>query len=185
MTFSITYDTSVVDGSMSVADYLTDWAMRYCDFSTTCEDDMDDSGGGYWGVSCDGGYTMDYSIASTWNGSTGFALDGQWVYDPDIDMLFSYLNDISFGEGICFDSASGYDFASLEVTFDGLADLLTDNYSVISGLMGGDVCALLEQLENAGIDTSASLDCYAPMQDIEPYADVVGLPEAPDTLLAA
>lgn len=184
MMFSITYDSSVVDGSMSVADYLMDWSMRYSDGMEDMDDMEDGDGGGFWGMSYDGDYTMNYSVASTWNGSTGFAADGQWVYDPESDILFSYLNDINFGEGLCFDSEMGYRFDSLEATFNGLADLLTDNFDVISGLMDGDVCALLEQLDAAGIDITASLDSYAPM-DIDPYADVIGLPTTPDTLLAA
>lgn len=185
MNFSISYDASLVDGSQSVADYLADWAMRYCDMSSTGDDGLYAGSSGYWAVHEDANSVMEYSIANSLNGSMAFAVDGEWVYDPESGMLSDYINTLHFGDGICMDSATGYSFSALEVVLNGVGDLLTDNYDVISCLFDGDVSALLQQLEDAGIDTSASLDCYPMTAEPEPYVEVVGLPDPQDTLLAA
>lgn len=190
MAFSITYDASVVDGSTSIADYLASWASLFGDSNHTSGNVGSNNTGGFWGeTSAQYGGTQ-YALTSTANGVTAFIAEGDVVYNFSSHTLSGTVDSLEFGDDLALNSSTGYSLQSLEVTFNGLADIVTDVHSVVYGLMRGSVDALISALETAGIDTTDTLASYAATttSDIaaaDSVVDVVGVTDSVDTLLAA
>ncbi|GAA3590424.1 heme acquisition protein HasA [Gibbsiella greigii] len=187
MSFSIQYDTDFA--SYTIAEYLDEWATLFGDSNHTSGNVDDNNSGGFWGETNATYGGTQYSLTSTVNNTTAFIAEGDLVYEFSTHTLTGTVDSLDFGEDLQLSNSTGYSLQSLEVTFNGLADIVTDVHDVIYGLMRGDVSYLLDSLETAGIDTNATLETYAAtaaaLTADSTTVDVVGVADSADLLLAA
>ena len=185
MTFSINYDASVVDGSMSVSDFLTHWSAHYTEVYYNHAEIQFTNYAGYWATTNEESWNIEYEVGSTINGITALYSEGTWGYDSETFEFYDAMNTLHFGEGLALDPATGFYLTSETASFDGLGEIIAEPYLTGGFLLYGDVSLLLLDLEAAGIDTTASLESYVMVSGTEDTVDTTGVQDNSDTLMAA
>ena len=205
MTISVNYESAL--GSISLSDYLTDWAVGFATAGHGTGNTGGFSNGTFSGdqYSTHGAQGSEYAFIADSNTSNGL----HYVFNPTLPAsdnqnhyLWGNLDNVELGTGLSGGSGSDFDLSGYKAAFNGL-DLSAaegagrvgnEVQSVIYGLMQGNTAALESVLNNLlddfGLSTASTFDqlAAAGLGHATPSADValVGVQDvAQDWALAA